>query len=213
MGETTKNARAGVDVPAGNYTVKIQANDNPPSAATLTLKVEAQHIVYHTGEHQADRAGRFYAPNTGWAWYDQVIRDSADVWSDATGDYILLCEAGSCSGRNSDGQRVTIEMVKGVKGSTRDTWRANGDCGQSIACVIPDSGTWRTPWNHIGHVTLRIEEPPYALSVPFYWTNDIRSHGRPLASGQTGRYMFAVILHEWGHVLGLSRSLPERGPL
>ena len=122
-------------------------------------------------------------------WSGNVSADGADI-----------CE-GSCSS-NADMHVITVEL--GQSGSQP----GNDACGASIACVSPVGSTVE---DHLGSATLTIEQPPYeGNGMPrdirrFKWTrnasNNLHSTGGPHM--ERWRFIDAVMVHEFGHILGL----------
>ena len=140
----------------------------------------------------------------------------------------------SCGGKNTDGHTVTINVVSGEtspgKGSEKPPGEAgvpyvgNDDCGSPVACVKPtglsDVGAFyefkrnkgkAAPWEHMKNLTMVIEDPPWGYSDKnghkgYVWTNDAKQHGQRVSHdpSKTYRHLPAVVMHEFGHTLGLT---------
>ena len=101
----------------------------------------------------------------------------------------------------------------------------DADCGANIACVKPrgagDVGAFvnfglnggeSAPWQHMENLTMVIEDPPWRYNeendvhTEYEWTNNRSQHGNLVAPGmsKTYRYLPSVVMHEFGHTLGLT---------
>ena len=52
-------------------------------------------------------------------------------------------------------------------------------------------------------MTMYIENPAWALGSEFVWTDNSRLDGTLDRAGRQRRYLYAVLMHEFGHTLGL----------
>ena len=139
-----------------------------------------------------------------------------------------------CGNKNTDGKTVTINVVSGEtspgEGSTKPVEKAgvpiigDADCGDTTACVKPkgvsDTYPWvsfyanggkEAPWVHMSNMVMVIEDPPWSyggkpkkVHTEYVWTNILTQHGQSAGSGKTYRYLPAVVMHEFGHTLGLT---------
>ena len=134
-----------------------------------------------------------------------------------SGKNLTICKAGSCGRLNHDGWTTTVKTVdmNNDRGGNHSTNHDEG-CGQSVACVkaqVDGSG-------HLRDMSLIIEEPAWECwaadpsgactrRARIYWTNvstdDLQSApslspGSPLS---LYHYINPLMLHEFGHTLGL----------
>ena len=151
-----------------------------------------------------------------------AINHAVDAWNASTtaivGKNLKICEVGSCDGANHDRWTVT---VKTVHMNTKDTGvldntKLDEGCGFSVACV--KSLTWGQG-NHLGDMSLIIEEPAYECRGPpnsatggcipvqhvrVYWTDVIGDAGAPGPTADSEYYYIgATMIHEFGHTFGL----------
>ena len=116
---------------------------------------------------------------------------------------LVICKGGtgSCDERNTDGT-VTVRLV------------ANSDACVGTACVRPPvSGIS----NHRGHGELILEERPIDSTKPkvqiirYRWTDVPGLHDKrvPNRENEIWRYVGAVLIHEFGHTLGLPHDVPS----
>ena len=132
-----------------------------------------------------------------------------------------------CVASNHDRGIVTVRTVGVNSGSYNEA------CGNSIACVDPaTTPSAAGPGPHLSHTALIIEEPAWQARCPtaggggdvgpigntktsackqerFYWTNVSTDNGTrvidPATNARVGYYAYinAVMVHEFGHTLGL----------
>ena len=147
---------------------------------------------------------------------------------------LRICKKGSsgCDARNTDGFKTTIRVASGEpetnKGSEkRLIWASipvfgDADCGTTIACIKPkglgdidpfitydlDDGK-SAPWQHMENLEMVIEKPAWnyvartETHTGVIWTFDY-TKDFDWVNGKLLRYLPAVVMHEFGHTLGLA---------
>ena len=163
-----------------------------------------------------------------------AIGIAVSAWERAVGQsWPNLSFCRYCGDKNTDGHTVRIDAVSGEKspgkGSEEELlWASipylgDADCGAKTACVKPrgvgDAGAFvnfrldggeSAPWQHMENLTMVIEDPPWSYNkkskhhTEYEWTDDHSRHGLTSPSGIPYRYLPAVIMHEFGHALGLT---------
>ena len=118
-------------------------------------------------------------------------------------DGFLICKAGtgSCDQTNADGHTMTVRLLA-----------TPNACG-GIACVRPQVGGIA---NHRGDGEIILEERPVDSTnskvphVMYQWTDVPRLHNTyvPWLRGQKWVYVGTVLIHEFGHPLGLPHDVP-----
>ena len=203
-------------VPDSIYTFKVVATngfgDSPESNG---LRARTPTLTYAWG-HQADHTAKYEKGTIGSSIIEDAIQDAAEDWNNemvVLNKGLKICDDVdiSCGGANADGGIVTIQAEAST--STNPSTPCNG-----IACVTP--GTERDssgPGKHMVNMTMTFEEPSFdcpgtATSCPnpseYVWT-DVKSRQGALGPGYTSSspqfYVFIdyVMLHEFGHTLGL----------
>ena len=203
-------------VPDSIYTFKVVATngfgDSPESNG---LRARTPTLTYAWG-HQADHTTKYEKGTIGSSIIEDAIQDAAEDWNNemvVLNKGLKICDDVdiSCGGANADGGIVTIQAEAST--STNPSTPCNG-----IACVTP--GTERDssgPGKHMVNMTMTFEEPSFdcpgtATSCPnpseYVWT-DVKSRQGALGPGYTSSspqfYVFIdyVMLHEFGHTLGL----------
>ena len=149
------------------------------------------------------------------------IGPAATAWNTAAaaiaGKNLKICKVNSCGGSNHDGGIVTVKTVGVSSGSYNEA------CGTSTACVKP---TWNG--DHLGDMELVIEEPAWqcrlsvhrpthtcVAQIRIYWTN-VSGAGyaiHPNTGATLGLYSYInpVMVHEFGHTLGLPDFYDDAG--
>ncbi len=202
-------------VPNSRYTFKVVATnrfgDSPESDS---LRVTTPALEYWWG-HQADHTAKYMKGTISASIIEDAIEDAAEDWNNEMGVLnkgLKICDDVdiSCGSSNTDGGIVTIQTAATTK--TNDS----GGCGNSMACVKP--GTERNssgPGKHMVDMTMVFEEPAYICSgsmclnpTRLVWTDDDTKDGDATPSSTTAdpeQYAFIdwVMLHEFGHALGL----------
>ena len=147
---------------------------------------------------------------------EDAIAEAAEDWNDemrALNKGLEICDDVdiSCSGANTDGGIVTIQTATTTK--TNDS----GGCGNSMACVNPGGPDRNSsgPGKHMVNMTMVFEEPAYICSGPMclnptqiVWTDNdsldrVRTPENMAADPKQYAFIDWVMLHEFGHTLGL----------
>ena len=116
-----------------------------------------------------------------------AISNAAQQWRDRP--LVVVC-TDPCAG--NDDEKVVAVKLK----------RSNG-CSQGIACLKRSSGNIE---DHVGNHDLIIEWPPVSKSgLQVIWTRIPGDHYKlhPDGNGVRWVYLDAVVLHEFGHALGM----------
>ena len=202
----TVDSRIGRGLSRGFYIVKgeLKSPADATASKALTLTLDSDELIPREG-HQRDLTVRYDPPPAAdlpAAVRSTVVQDAAKAWNDvASGSFpfALICDvladgSDNCSGRNADGQTVSVVVSKTAS-------RANpGPCRTSIACV---SFGPVDRHEHLTTMTMYIENPAWALGSEFVWTDNSRLDGTLDRAGRQRRYLYAVLMHEFGHTLGL----------
>ena len=117
-----------------------------------------------------------------------AIANAAQQWRDRP--LVVVCRD-PCAG-NDDEKVVPVKLK-----------RADG-CHSGIACLKGAGGNIET---HVGNRDLIIEWPPISKTVPLIaWTRnkDLHYEPHPDDSSVTLIYLDAIVLHEFGHALGMT---------
>ena len=130
--------------------------------------------------HQADHAVKYYVPNSSNDLLDtssEAYADAEKVWEGVKPGVVSLDKVGTESAAE-----VTVSF-----GTT--------SCSGSSACA----GDWVMDGPHMTSARIYIQDPPIASGGEL-WTDDYRKW-----KGEMGKYVYltSVLVHEFGHVLGL----------
>ena len=202
-------------VPDSRYTFKVVATnrfgDSPESDG---LRARTPDLEYWWG-HQADHTAKYAKGTIGSSIIEDAIQDAAEDWNNemvVLNKGLKICDDVdiSCGGTNADGGIVTIQTASTTRASD------SGGCGASFACVQPGTdGNSSGPGKHMLNMTMVFEQPgfqcdndPCSIQSEVLWT-DVRSMHRtqPMSStvANPQLYIFIdyIMLHEFGHTLGL----------
>ena len=132
----------------------------------------------------------------------QAVPTAAAVWNAKMSAHgLLICRVGtgSCDARNTDGHTITVKLMD----DSPDNPSANGTCAKgSTACVksLPPNIS-----GHAGDADLVLEEPAWRGGERYRWTLDDSLHGHEIyfLPGQRWLSIRIVIVHEFGHTLGI----------
>ncbi|MYD51356.1 MAG: hypothetical protein F4W93_07715 [Dehalococcoidia bacterium] len=209
------NARYTFNIYAVNVTpVETVKSDKP---ATLSFTIPEPH--YWWG-HQADHTVKYEKGTISNSFIEGAIKSGAEAWNTRMGHNLLICDDEtmgiSCNSRMMDGGIVTIKTVA----TTRDTPSAG--CGKnSMACVKPDgsdppSSSPLAPGRHMLNMDMVFEAPGYSCpkdddecdnadQLRILWTNDSGKHGKERPNGSNEIYVYVnyIMIHEFGHTLGM----------
>ena len=202
---------------AASIEVQRRKGGNGAPVTVETLTVTVPRAVHHADEQVAyyicgttvsgitavadgDCAGFF--PATGMPAGHAV---SAETVDEAT--YTTAADAWTSARVGAGVSRVTGKNAADVV--IRGSWAADkngGECKTSVACLDPS----RENSHFIGESTIWIEEPPWlpepktGAGVKWSWTNDFKLASLSvLSTGPYFEYLPAVLMHEFGHALGL----------
>ena len=209
------NARYTFNIYAVNVTpVETVKSDKP---ATLSFTIPEPH--YWWG-HQADHTVKYEKGTISNSFIEGAIKSGAEAWNTRMGHNLLICDDEtmgiSYNSRMMDGGIVTIKTVA----TTRDTPSAG--CGKnSMACVKPDgsdppSSSPLAPGRHMLNMDMVFEAPGYSCpkdddecdnagQLRILWTNDSGKHGKERPNGSNEIYVYVnyIMIHEFGHTLGM----------
>ena len=109
-------------------------------------------------------------------------------------DGFLICKGGtgSCDQTNADGHTITVRLVE----------NENQDVCSSQACARPSVGSIST---HRGDGEIVLEEPATLGPLTFRWTDVPGLHNTDVTGfkDELWKYVGAVLIHEFGHTLGI----------
>ncbi len=208
----TSTKRTSVDVtglyPGTEYIFKVIAHNDhtdpddgiksDPYSATAPTPTDIGHQADHTAKYKIDE-------NMGNDLIRNAIPTAVATWTSAlessslTKDLGLrICAEQDCDTDTTDRYTITIKTIGRREG-----------CGPGVACV-PVS-----PLNaHLEDRDMLFEEPPWGVwevdpgawePTQFIWTADKDSNGELVGLNRSTRYLYAghIVLHEFGHTLGL----------
>ena len=206
MERSSTHSLLGKTIEGGAYSVKVEIKSAPSSGDSFTLKIEAD-LIPGKGYHQGDGVVEWSGPHLVDSapalpfWADPFVASHARRWETASNGLVEFCERGTCN-RPTDGFITEVNVVKGIRDADYEVERRDDhpDCGRTAACVIyKEPG----PDGHIkDHITFRIENPAWQEDRQVSWVLIPEENGL-LIRDVLRRYLPAVILHEWGHTLGL----------
>ena len=148
-------------------------------------------------------------PNPG-VIIPSAVAPAASAWTSAgAGAGLAICRhyGAVCKVKNADTFIVTVKL------SDRDD-----NCGGAIACVRPSYSGLAT---HRANMRLIFEEPALAYGEPlggtqrYRWTNVADDNDEETVPGypkDIWKYVGAVMVHEFGHTLGLADHLDKLTP-
>ena len=134
----------------------------------------------------------------------------ASDWNSAgAGAGLVICRHGAalCDAKNTDTFIVTVKLSDD-----------DDNCGRAIACVRPSYSGLAT---HRANMKLIFEEPALAYGKPlggaqrYRWTNVAADNNEQTVPGHPDdlwRYVGTVMVHEFGHTLGLADHLDKLTP-
>ena len=149
----------------------------------------------------------------------ESIKPAEKAWNDSSvgtsWPNLRICKEGSsgCEARNTDGQKVTIKVVaqSGCGRGIACVWRKTSADYEAFATFEKDDGK-SAPWQHMKNLEMRIEDPAQGVfdrkreqSSRIRWTLDYTLDNTvyPI-TGEIWIYLPAVVMHEFGHTLGLA---------
>ena len=205
-------------VPGTDYTFSVKGHNGSGSGPAATSATHSALEPTHWWGHQADHTVKYLEGAITQVAGRDIIRDAIDDaasdWNTAMGrDFELCRDSAVCNRKNSDGGVVTIMTV--APSSRVDV---NSGCGKGYACVRSDTESQSTgPGAHMVDMTMIFENPAYICSVgqspcpsssssEYIWTDVEGDHGRPVSPPDTSviyMYIGYIMLHEFGHTLGL----------
>ena len=198
---------------SATYEYQVRSvNAAGPSVWSDTLKTALPSLVVRG--HQHDHTVRYEVapmsatPEPGFPNPATIIPTAVPTavaaWNakmSAHGFLICKGETGSCDQTNTDEKTVTVRLV------------TNSDACRGTACVEPPVAGLS---NHRGHGELILEERPVDTTKPrvlqqlYRWTDVPSQHNEPVPNrdNERWRYVGAVLMHEFGHTLGLPHDVP-----
>ena len=215
-------------IPRTTYSFKVRAwhtnggtrLHSPWSAMVVDTAPEPTHWW----GHQADHTVKYVKGNISNILIEDRIAPAASAWNSETaslGKGLEICTGAGCI--NPDGFTVTIKTVDNKNnaiGKASDD--PNEGCGASRACVKPvgrgGHNASAAPGVHMENIYLVFEDPPWFaeqnppktgpwVRTEYMWTYDKNLDGEKVkGSGSPGifyAYVHRVMLHEFGHTLGL----------
>ena len=175
--------------------------------------------------HQADHNVKYTLGTIGNSVIENAISPAVAAWNSKlpeVGKGLAICPAPGLA--CNDSFTVTIKTVNNMNNSTspRTDNPAEG-CGTSRACVKPDGdgGGSAGPGRHMENMYIVFEDPPWFaveerdahgnktgkwITTEYMWTdNQSLDEHVVRMPGPTRKYVYAgrVMLHEFGHTLGL----------
>ena len=190
---------------SGNLYFKITATAEDGRTAMSQVRGVPRSAPPKAYGHQHDHVASYSLSNiqTGSvaAKAKAAARYAEQEWSrNVRAHGVDICEK-PCPA-NADTPFINVEL--GDSGNRTENYA----CGASIACVGPVGSTVE---NHLGSANLTIEEPPYEGTRTagdnrrFKWTRNSSMNLKPTGGPQmeTWRFIDAVMVHEFGHILGL----------
>ena len=206
--------------PGTIYTFKVLACN--PCGASGLYSLPSIPIDFEAPEptktgHQADHTVKYEVRNIGNSVISDAIEPAVSAWNFAMarlGKGLEICTGNLCV--NPDGYTMTIKAVDNNNDALTFSDDIDEGCGPSRACVksIVTGG-------HMSEMHMIFEDPPwYAQMVKggvwrireYVWTEDQYKNGKlipclaPASTCAARYYVYAdrVMLHEFGHTLGLS---------
>ena len=216
-------------IPRTTYSFKVRAwhtnggtrLHSPWSAMVVDTAPEPTHWWGHQADHKVKYAKGNIANNL----IEDRIAPAASAWNSETaslGKGLEICTGAGCI--NPDGFTVTIKTVNNKNNAVgKASVDPNEGCGRSRACVKPvgNGGTNASaaPGLHMENMFMVFEDPPWFaeavkrgmstvwVRTEYAWTDDEDLNGEKVTgSGSPGVfyvYVDRVMLHEFGHTLGL----------
>ena len=165
--------------------------------------------------HQKDHTVAYRIEITPVAGYDpslpnpgviipSAVAPAASKWGTAgSGADLVICRHSGeiCDGMNTDKFIVTVKLSEGAP------------CYGNIACVRPSSNGPAS--KHLTNDALIFTEPAWLGSQRYRWTNVAADHNKETVPGrpkERWKYVGVVMLHEFGHTLGLADHLDKLTP-
>ena len=144
-------------------------------------------------------------PNPG-VIIPSAVAPAASAWTSAgAGAGLAICRhyGAICEVKNADTFIVTVKLSDSAD-----------NCGRAIACIRPSYSGLST---HRANMRLIFEEPALAYDEPlggaqrYRWTNVADDNDEPVSKNpeHIWRYVGPVMVHEFGHTLGLADHLDK----
>ena len=182
---------------------------SPPSDVATLARQRRPKVSGHQHDHRVayDISGLGQDSVGRLTWL--AARAAAQAWETAF-PTVGFCIHRCASSVNTDGKVITVENGYSV-GALYDGTFGNDSCGASVAC-LKNAPRGRTIETHIGDRPLVIEEPgfwgagrdddPY---IKVRWTFDRSLSGQLTgeAHNEEWQWITRVMVHEFGHALGL----------
>ena len=169
--------------------------------------------------HQADHNVKYTLGTIGNSVIENAISPAVAAWNSKLpelGKGLRICSGDSCI----DSFTVTIKTVDNNNRSTAATAEPDEGCGPPRACMkrVGGGGESAGPGRHMENMHIVFEDPPwFAAQDPpemgpwkhteYMWTADRNLNGRKVNSIRDRDvyyvYVGRVMLHEFGHTLGL----------
>ncbi len=126
---------------------------------------------------------------------DDAIDLAAQEWNSSS--IVRICKQGECPTGVDDRKRVTITIT------------GKSTCGVACVCAVTCGNDLDPPYGdhtgHSNHLEMIILQPPSEGRQPLVWTNTYGDDSEevPGHPGHRYEYLPDVIMHEFGHTLGL----------
>ena len=201
--------------PSTTYSVRVRAWKTHGSSRFYSLpSATVDHVapMPRSSGHQADHTVKYVVGAIGNSVIEDSIAPAVGEWNSkmsSLGKGLEICSGPSCS--NPDGFTLTIKAVDNNNNAILTTGNPDEGCGSSRACVKS-----ARRGDHKEEMFMVFEDPPwYARQIPpktgpwvdteYVWTADksLNDTGVPRSGGKRYVYVDRVMLHEFGHALGL----------
>ena len=201
------DSRLGRHLQAGSHVIEARLKDPSQATASKVLTIQLQRWIHipHDGRHQPDGTSAYSLHNMPsiatevGRLFSRSISGAANAWNVAVGGFwpnqrVCLASDTLCDDRNSDDHVIPITV-------TNDA----GACGNGSHACAKFGPRWPVLLGPPIHIrpTFDIEQPPTAHRRVFTWQDSDPDLHNVEFMGVLYAYMPGVMLHEFGHTLGL----------